>query len=465
MATIGGPKAGMHWPQGIDVDSRGRIYVANGSGDDTRAVGCVTVYRGGSNGDVAPIAIIRTGTGSPRGIAVDAAGKVYVTRNLFMGDIPVRAFAEPHSITVYRLGSSGDVARIATISGPETDLDGPAAVALDSAGRIHVTNVGGGWNGHPATVTVYPPDADGDVNPIATLTGGPDTGIDLPEGIALDSSGRIYVTNSESVTIYPAGTDHNVRPLATIRGEAARLVGPSGITVDSADSIYVANQKRSPEQPASVTVYRSGADGNVAPSGMITGADIGSNPGGVAVDANGNVYVVSRGDWGKGSIAIYPAGSHGDVPIATVVGEHTGIAGPSGIALDAIGRIYLANEGRPRSDAGSVTVYPSLAKLSSEPGYPDVKPLATIAGTKTALAHPRSIAVDSIGRIYVLQHRDHESNEGPIPVVTEVAGINVYRPLDDREGVHDEAPMARIAGANTGLDMSPSALAVAPVGH
>src|SRR6185436_6045041 len=154
-----------------------------------------------------------------------------------------------------------------------------------------------------------------------------------------------------------------------------------------------------------------------------------------------------------------------DVPIATVVGEHTGIAGPSGIALDAIGRIYLANEGHPRSDAGSVTVYPPLAKLSSEPGYPDVKPLATIAGPKSALARPRSIAVDSIGRIYVLQHRDYESNEGPIPVVTEVTGINVYRRLDEREGVLDEAPVARIAGANTGLDMSPSALAVAPVGH
>src|SRR6185436_19964258 len=122
---------------------------------------------------------------------------------------------------------------------------------------------------------------------------------------ALDSSGRIYVTNSESVTIYPAGTEHNVRPVATLRGDATRLVGPLGIAVDSTDRIYVANRERGPDsqQPASVTVYRAGADGNVEPSGIITGAAIGSNPSGVAVDGNGMLYVMSRGDWGAGSIA------------------------------------------------------------------------------------------------------------------------------------------------------------------
>jgi len=464
IATISGSKTGLHWPQGIAVDAMGRIYVAN-AGGHPGLTASVTVYRRGSHGDVAPIATIRgeaSGIGSAQGVAVDSGGKIYVTNNLWMGEIPRRALAKPHSVSVYRGGSSGDVAPIATISGPGTGLDGPRAIALDPEGRIHVANVGSGSNGYSAKITVYPAGADGDVKPITTITGTVDTGINLPMGVALDSMGRIYVTNSESVTAYPPGTDRNVRPTATIRGGRTRLVRPEAITVDSADNIYVANQKGT-YPTGSVTVYRPGDDGDVEPSRVIAGDAIGPYPRGIAVDSNGNLYVAGAG--GADGIAIYAAGSSRDAaPIATVAGEHTAIAGPTGIALDSIGRIYCANFGRTASDEGSVTVYPPLGSLSGKPGDPDVKPIATLAGPRSGLLHPQGIALDSIDRIYVL-NLAYESSNAP-RFYTVLGSIAVYSPLRGRTGILDEAPVARIFGPNTNLDISPTGIAVfGPLGH
>ncbi len=55
-------------------------------------------------------------------------------------------------------------------------------------------------------MTVYPVGSDGNVAP-SSIIGGPKTGFYLPEGVAVDTSGNIYVTNvlASSVTVYPIG--------------------------------------------------------------------------------------------------------------------------------------------------------------------------------------------------------------------------------------------------------------------
>ena len=71
--------------------------------------------------------------------------------------------------------------------------------------------------------------------PISTISG-PSTGLSEPKGIALDSHGNIYVTNrvgfsGASVTEYASGSNGNVTPVATISGPFTELGDASGIAV------------------------------------------------------------------------------------------------------------------------------------------------------------------------------------------------------------------------------------------
>ena len=118
-------------------------------------------------------------------------------------------------MTVYPLGSNGDVAPIASIDGGATGLSGPASIALDPRGNIYVLNS----EGKPSPfgrITVYPPGSNGNVDPIATIEG-PNVGLKSSKAIAVDSAGRIYAASLQStfgcdanITVFHALSDGNV---------------------------------------------------------------------------------------------------------------------------------------------------------------------------------------------------------------------------------------------------------------
>jgi sugar lactone lactonase YvrE len=252
----------------------------------------------------------------PFSIAVDSSGNIYVA-------VPDSANS---AVNIYPAGSNGDVAPIATIAGPNTGLDEPRGIALDSGGNIYVTN----FLGH--TVTVYPPGSNGNVTPVATIErGGPtptgDNALDNPWGIALDSSGNIYVAGNHVISVFPAGSNGITSPIANIVGPKTRLVGAlAGLALDSDRNIYVANYYSS-----SINVFSAGSDGNVKPIATIKGPKTGLAPNlapeSIALDPSGNIYV---GNAQHG--LLYRAGSNGNVkPITTIGGGVDFIAiGPLG---------------------------------------------------------------------------------------------------------------------------------------
>jgi secreted PhoX family phosphatase len=75
--------------------------------------------------------------------------------------------------------------------------------------------------------------------------------------------------------IFPAGSNRNVAPSATISGGATRLHSPDGIAIDSSGNIYVANDGSDYGGVDSITVYPPGSNGNIAPIGTVRGFSTG----------------------------------------------------------------------------------------------------------------------------------------------------------------------------------------------
>ncbi len=172
-ATIHGSNTGLSGPSAIALDAAGRLYVRNDQS--------ITVYAAGATGNAAPIATIQgSNTGQfPAGIALDATGRLYVAN-----PIAVPVGPSSGSIAVYAAGANGNATPIATIQGSNTGLITPAGIALDAAGRLYVANPGGGCGRCSAsnTITVYTPGATGNVAPMGIIAGS-NTGLNTPTSI------------------------------------------------------------------------------------------------------------------------------------------------------------------------------------------------------------------------------------------------------------------------------------------
>jgi len=132
------------------------------------------------------------------------------------------------------------------------------------------------------------------------------------------------------------------------------------------------------------------------------------------------------------SITIYPADANGDVPpTRTIAGDKTRIVGPGSVAVDHRGLIY-------------VPLAPGLLPLCSHSGTDsilvfsanaegNVAPIRTISGPKTGLNKPFGIAVDQAGDIFVAN----------------ALAFNVLK--FDAQADGDVAPVATIAGSETGF--------------
>ena len=318
--------------------------------------------------------------------------------------------------------------------------------------------------GVSSNVTLYPlPIGSGpNISPLITIMG-TNTQLAIPDAIALDSSGNIYVGNGSfmfsDITVFPPGSNGNATPSQDIFGNMTGLDGVYGLTLDSTGKhIYTANVASNTCQGnGAILIFPSSGTGNVAPGSAIEcltnpPGDMTSlfQPSGVALDGSGNIYVVSQGG---PYINIYSAGSSGNATPSGMIACITPMQGgtcttdltqlgvPYGITLDPKGNIYVTNDGSTAVPGFSVTIYGAGSSG-------DVAPLETIAGGSTGLNHPEGIALDSKGNIYVAN--------------LEGFSVTVYPPFNGSTfvGTVNQAPIATV---NTGfVSNSPSGVAIGP---
>ncbi|CAN5383756.1 hypothetical protein BH09BAC6_BH09BAC6_02480 [soil metagenome] len=221
---------------------------------------------------------------SPTGVAVDAAGNVYV--------------ADAGNNAVKKIPAAGGPAVVL-----DTAFFGPTAVAVDTAGNVYVVDAGNG------AIKKIP--AGG--GPTVTLS----TGFNNPTGIAVTAAGKVFVVDQGVHAIY------KVRPDGSHAAVSAAFLQPSGLAIDAAGNLYVADSGNGEvlEIPAGSTVPVSLSSGFVGPTG-------------VAVDAAGNVYV---SDAGAQLIAELPVSGGAPFTISS------GYLAPYSIAIDALGNLYVAD--------------------------------------------------------------------------------------------------------------------------
>jgi hypothetical protein len=377
------------------------------------------------NVGTAPLAIAVRGTGTPVFTITQGAGQAVLQPK---GSLKVTVLFAPDAAGNFGAGflissnaSMGQVNQFVALSGeakgvpPVTATPTPTVIATPTPTSVETptpvpTQIAGTsifvTNASNNSLTSYPADGNGNIAP-STAIDGANPMLMAPAGVAIDFLGNLYVTNNlggyadgGTVTVYPPGSNGNAAPSQIISGSNADLSDPAGIAVDSSGNIYVANIAATPPGSnyyGSVNIYPPGSNGNVAPVAAIWGPDV-RGATGVAVDKNGNIFVLANNDQGfatndEPDIAEYPPGSNGKAtPTNVIAGKHTGLSNPDAksIALDPVtGDIYVVD-----SLTNEVLVFEAGSTG-------DVAPKAIIGGANTLLVQPYGIAVDAGGAIYV----------------------------------------------------------------
>ncbi len=147
------------------------------------------------------------------------------------------------------------------------------------------------------------------------------------QGVAVDSSGAIYIANSGQSTVLKETPSNGTYTESTI-GSGFNF--PAAIAVDQFGTVYIADQGNDrvvKETPSGGTSYIQSTVGE----GF-------SSPGGVAVDSNGNVYVAETGD-NVVDKELLSGGNYTRYIVAT------GSAGSAytGVAVDGAGNVYVTD--------------------------------------------------------------------------------------------------------------------------
>lgn len=404
-------------PQGLTLDASGNLYFTglncvfrlSRDGVMTRVAGN---SRAGYSGDGGPA--VSAQLDDPSAVAIDHSGNLYIVDS---DNNRIRKASASGIITTLAgggrtLGDGG----LASAS----QLDGPSGLAVDAAGNIFISD--------RFHYRVRKVSLDGIITTVAgngsrgsSGDGGPATKAQLmqPGGIAVDSTGSIYIADLE---------DHRVRKvsengiISTLVGNGkagyftdqrsaitAQLNVPRAVALDGFGNVFIAEYGNS-------RVLKVAADGIVS---VLTGdrdartlADGGpatkvqlSCPYGMATDRDGNLYIADTDN-----SRILKASPNG--LMTTVAGEGSGsqkalgdggpaerahLKYPVGVSLDRNGSLYIADQEDCRIRKVDTNGIITAVAGNGLPGFSGDGGLATAA----QLNQPTAVVVDRVGNAYV----------------------------------------------------------------
>jgi sugar lactone lactonase YvrE len=405
-----GTSASFSYPGGIVGDASGNLFVADCGNHVIRKItrtGEVTTFAGDGSFSSYEGTGINAGILDPTGIALSASGDFYVTSQ-FDGRI-----LKVTSSAVVTIVAGSDSYGKNDGSAAIARFTKPAALTVDLSGSIYVADYGNN--------VIRKISAAGVVSTFAGSGGLGDTDgpgntakFRRPKGVATDAAGNVYVADEGNNKIRKISPDGLVSTLAGNgtagsadgQGTAAGFEWPSGVAVDSSGNVYVAERykirKVTPDGVVS-TIAGSGTSGNKDGTGDAASF---SFPAGIAVDATGVLYVADTQNYNvrkitkDGVVSTY-AGT-GKLGKADGLSKEAGFFQPKGVAVDKKGNVYVAddinNKIRKISTDGIVSTYVGIGTTGSVDG----------PGSLAAFRRPAGVAIDAGGNLYVAEEDNNK---------------------------------------------------------
>jgi sugar lactone lactonase YvrE len=221
------------------------------------------------------------------GVAVDAAGDVFITGNNQVVEVPAGGGAQT---TV-----------------PASGLSGPWGVAVDGAGDVFIADTGNNR-------VVEVPAGGG-----AQTTVG--SGLSYPVGVAVDGAGDVFIADTYNNRVVEVPAGGGAQSTLATNG----LNQPYGVAVDGTGDVFISD-------PYNNRVVEVPAGGGVQTTVAASGLDL---PNGVAVDGAGDVFIA---DTGNNRVVEVPAGGGAQTTVLA-----SGLNQPLGVAVDRVGDAFIAN--------------------------------------------------------------------------------------------------------------------------
>jgi sugar lactone lactonase YvrE len=228
---------------------------------------------------------------------------------------------------------------------------GPVGLALDTSGNLYVTNLGQG------NVTRITPSGNTSVYA---------TGLVHPQNLAFDTAGNLYITSNGGIAKVPPGGGN----ATTFVPASAFATGAFGLAFNSTGTLFVTGSPN--------IIYEVAPAGSV--STFVNSPDF-SGPNGLAFDSQGNLYVSNLGGYVS---EISPSGN--------VTTFATGFDQPTSVAFDFFGNLYVTNSDPSNNTISEVTQSGTVTTFASGFSAPFGLAITPITGT-TLLTNNATIAL------------------------------------------------------------------------
>ncbi|MEU7137349.1 SMP-30/gluconolactonase/LRE family protein [Streptomyces sp. NPDC046261] len=363
---------------------------------------------------------VSAGLDCPTGVAIDDLG------NLYIADVATDRVrkVDAKTGTIHAFAGNG----LPTFGGDDkpavsAHLWSPSDVAVDAQGNVYIADADNHRvrkvDAATATITTVAgtgkPGHSGDDKPAVTSQ------LSNPRGVALDAGGNLYIADTDNQRL--RRVDAKTGTITTVAGNGsqdgsgddgpaakAALNAPRGVAVDAQGNVYIADTgnhrvRRVDAATATITtVAGTGKPGHSGDGEPAVKAQL-SSPSGVAVDSDGNLFVA---EYGTNRVRRVDAVTRTIDPVAgtghptfsgdTGAAVRAELASPRGVAVDRQGNLYIADTGNHR--VRKVTGLPSAPRFVVSPGGPP------------------EVSLTRSGETGYPGVRLHATHQGPVPPLT-----------------------------------------------